>query len=79
MLISHLFPATLQGPIKTIINIYVLWIWGALRPETHSLMRKKVYFLLLGTDLVDFGIQSSVLDVQWTSGDFALVRVNRSI
>lgn len=41
MLISHLFPATLHGTVKIFMNIYVPWIWGALRPETLSKPNEK--------------------------------------
>lgn len=41
MLISHLFPATLQGLIKIFMNVYVLWIWGALRSEIQSKPNEK--------------------------------------
>lgn len=47
------------------MSMDVLWIWEALRPETHSNPNKeRVYSLLPGTDEVAFGTRSSGLDAQ---------------
>jgi len=51
------------------MNVYVLRIWEALRPETHSNpnKEKEVYSLLLGTEGVTFGIWPTVSNAP---GDF---------
>lgn len=41
ILLSHPFLASLRGLIKMFIDVYVLWIWEALRLETHSNLNEK--------------------------------------